>query len=393
MPDSKYQFYVMMDGEGKTTTLFVKRIRIAGPDELWYEFPEEFQPLAVHTSLANLSPIKAAKTAMKTRGSHRTVAVLLTSDIEDEYRDEAGNFTYRDHLLAEYEPETRNPATGDQLGNQAMSLGGVVRNESITELVQHFLLEKFSPKNRNVESWCDMFEKESIRLGLSGQRRLEVFKSCLDPCMEVWFAVTQKKLSSAASWSDWREKMLEEFRDDTWRPVYSAFYYRYLSGSYKDYALTKEKMLLELDRPVAEITILDLVITGLPPHIRNSLTRTSVTTMAKLHKKLMKFEAEEDKFSNYNKSNLLKSHTVNSDNVNVKHASTVTSNVKKQSTNFPDKNKSNSKKKPCSICAAKGYHDRFHPEAGCWFRDKPSKSVNNVELTSSAFSMEDDLKN
>ncbi|XKL64590.1 hypothetical protein PGB90_003298 [Kerria lacca] len=53
------------------------------------------------------------------------------------------------------------------------------KEESVKEILKHFLIQNFSPKNKNVEAWCEIFEKESARFNLVGQKQIEVLKLCL----------------------------------------------------------------------------------------------------------------------------------------------------------------------------------------------------------------------
>ncbi len=76
--------------------------------------------------------------------------------------------------------------------------------ESVKDILKHFLIEKFSSKNKKVEAWCDLFEKESLRFDLSGSKQIEVFKSCLDTGMADWYAVSQRKLPISTEWSKWK---------------------------------------------------------------------------------------------------------------------------------------------------------------------------------------------
>lgn len=394
---SKYQVYIVAEGVDKSMAVVIKRIRPIGT-ETWFSFPDDFQKILHHKSLLELPPVKAALNAIKSRGQFRTVNVTLTTEIEKLYVDEDKNFIFQDHLLQEtrfIDKEIPNPEVSDLVS--CISKAVSPRKESIKDILKHFLIEKFSPKNRNVIAWCDLFEKESNRFELKGQKQIEVFKSCLDEAMSDWFAVNQRKIGISAEWACWKADLISTFGDSSWKPIRYAFNFRYINGSYIEYVMKKEKMLLDLDRDLSDLVILDLIVVGLPSHVQNSLNRHSVKDIKILITKLKKFEAEDKSTDNVNKQ---KSRNFNSTfNVNASNANknsdkgTNKGNVRPYVNNDEKKTfEAFVEKKPCPNCSNKGFPDRYHPESKCWFKNKePSvpKFVNSLEVespTSSDFS-------
>lgn len=398
MSTTKYQFFLRAEGSDKTTNILVKRVR-AYDEDIWYTFPDEFQKLDVHKALAELGPIKSAIKSLKSRGQFRSVLVSLAGDLEKTYVDNEGNFIFQDFMLAEYYPAPGQPPPAQPTGisdlTECLSKLAGEKEEPVKDIIKHFLVEKFSSKNKNVEAWCESFEKESSRFKLTGQRKIEVFKSCLDSSMSAWFAISQRKLGISAEWDLWKADLISAFGDNSWKSIRHAFEFRYLNGSYIEYALKKEKLLLELDRNLTELFMLDLIVVGLPIHIQNSLNKNSVVTVKHLHLKLKKFEAGDRIFENDNK--------VKYQNSNNFGSSATSSNFKVKSEEV-NKNKSkifvnNSQfkrplnRKPCSICSKKGFPGRYHPESFCLFKDEgPSvkKEMNNIELESSSISESSD---
>jgi len=257
----------------------------------------------------------------------------------------------------------------------------VNRTESVKSILSHFMIEKFSAKNRNVESWCSNFEKESLRFELSGAKQIEVFKSCLDDSLLDWFTVCQKKIGIDASWETWKENLIKTYGDSSWKPVNYAFTFKYLLGSYIEYTVKKERLLLELDRQLVPMTILDLIVVGLPSHIQNSLSRNSVTNVDQLREKLRKYEAEDKVFESNTYQNSKKSSppspTLRSNKFKFKDGVSHKSNSKI----FNNKSKSIKDKVPCSICATMGAPWRFHPETECWYKDNVvKKESNNINI-------------
>lgn len=96
-----------------------------------------------------------------------------------------------------------------------------------------------------------------------------------------------------AAGKDWKSNLISTFDDNSWKPVRYAFNFKYLNSLYIDYANNKYKMLLELDRSLTDLFIIDLIVVGLPSHVQNSLNRIVVSSTKILHSKLKKFEAED----------------------------------------------------------------------------------------------------
>lgn len=390
----KLQFHFVVVGiTDKTNAVVLKRVRFAGENS-WFGFPENSQLLSAHDKLVDCKIIKNSIASLKTRGSFRNVLVTVPEETYKLYVDDDGNFVFNDFYLGEVVSVSPNPQSG--VDSSSLKVDSMVacleqlaspREESIKEILKHILLEKFSSKNKNVESWCDRFEKELHRFKLVGRRQIELLKSCLEPGLNNWFIVTQENLAAEADWSLWREELISNFGDSSFRPICSAIGYKYIGGSYVDYAINKEKLLVEVNRNYSKAVILDLIVYGLPAHIVKSLNTNKITTLQSLKKKLKKYEGGE-KFSeensrvkfNFNKDKSNSSSSFHS--FDDKKNSTVKNNVNNNSGKRQSFNR-----KPCSLCTAKGFSGRLHAESVCWYRDKaemPSKNVNNVEYESSS---------
>lgn len=395
---TRYQFFVATvasPSEPKTTVFQVQRIRATTDDDIWYSFPDSATSTSQHAELMKTPSMSLAHKALKLRGQSRTVAVGLSKSLESLYVNQDGNFVFKEFLLAETKFRTTSelPSEMQDLVRSISSIA--TREESVKTILKHFLIEKFSSKNRCVESWCLNFEKESERLDVHGAKRIEVFKSCLEPELSDWFIVSQNKLGVSADWSLWKANLISTFGDSSWTPICYAFNFKYLAGSYTDYTIKKEKLLLELNRDLSSLTILDLVIVGLPDQVTKTLNKNNVKTIDDLRQKIKKFDVEDklyekgthqnfnNKFSNKSSTNF--GSTFNKRDERFK---------KSQSKNFYAKSSFASRVRPCSICAGNGSPNRFHPEARCWFKDEAIKKESNIiSLRSPSTSSEDLSKN
>lgn len=360
---TRLQFFIMAEGMDKTTSVMVKRVRELG-DEAWHVFPDDCQRVAFHKKLLELGPIKGAVNSLRARGQFRTITVTPSSEVLKLYMDEEGNFVFNEFYLPElgHASEITNIPSPLYASSTAAD-----KEESVKSILKHFMVEKFSTKNKNVISWVKSFEKECTIFQLSGRRQMEVFKACLDASVLDWFGVTQLKLGLNTDWKQWKHDLISTFGDDSWTPISFAYLYRYLNGSFVDFAVKKERMLLELERDLSDQTVLDLIIIGLPSHIKSSLKRSQITSVELLRNKLKKFDTEDtSKFKSTNNKQF---------NFTIKKSEEEGKNIKVTSSNL---------RKPCLICEKKGFSGRFHPEGACWNRDKGGnnnkKVVNNVEV-------------
>ncbi|XKL59932.1 hypothetical protein PGB90_000948 [Kerria lacca] len=344
--------------------------------------------ISAHKPLIEISSFKAAVSSLKSRGQYRNVNVTLSEDILKAYMDGDFNFIFNGFLL----PEARSsqPTSDPNIGEliSAFSKISAQKEESVKEIVKHFLLEKFSSKNVNVESWCDQFEKESARFSLSGTKQIEVLKSFLDLSMTDWFAMGQRKFELDAGWKIWKADLIETFGDSSWKSIRYAYNFKYFSGSFVDYVLKKQNLLSELNRELPEIVVLDLIILGLPTHIQNTFNTKTLNSIKTLHEKLKKFEN-----NNFENKYKIKENVENKNKIeNFKN------NKINKNKNIYTPNNNSSKpfceRKPCSICSERGFENRYHPKTICRFREKDfEKLVNNVNGDDSLTTLEDESKN
>ena len=95
------------------------------------------------------------------------------------------------------------------------------------------------------------FEKECIRFNVTTDEtkieilRLFLEKSCLD-----WYSSLATKLTTN-----------------------SEFAFRYKEGLLIDYAIKKERLILDINKSINPKTLIDLIATGLPEFILNKINR------------------------------------------------------------------------------------------------------------------------
>lgn len=168
------------------------------------------------------------------------------------------------------------------------------------------------------------------------------------------------KYSIESEWSNWKKIFIETFGNKGWSPIRYAFNFKYQSGSLLEYALKKEKLLLQIRKSMDTETLIDLIAIGLPNYVSDKIDRETLQETQDLYNEINKLE----------------------------HLVKKNFNEKKGKSFLDNKEKKSEYKNPCEICEKANKGKRFHSESICWFREKEDKnkkigsfkSVNNSEL-------------
>ncbi|CAG4981813.1 unnamed protein product [Colias eurytheme] len=232
----------------------------------------------------------------------------------------------------------------------------------VNRLAEKFVIEKFNSKITNVSQWMNTFEAECARMEIEDSRKIEIFRLFIeDSCLD-WYSSMLIKHTINSEWAVWKINFCDTFADRGWSPIRYAMLYKYRQGSLLEYALKKEKLLLEINKSIDKITLIDLIATGLPSFIVDNIDRNSLKEIKDLFNSIRRLE-----------------HKVNIKSFDKKIG--------------PLENKIKEKNvkpmfSPCKICEKENKGIRYHPESQCWFKiknnDRPKKdyirSVNNSEL-------------
>lgn len=150
-----------------------------------------------------------------------------------------------------------------------------------------------------------------------------------------------------AEWTTWKEKFCETFTNKGWSAVKSALLFKYKEGSLLDYAIKKEKLLLEMRKSIDTGTMIDLIAAGLPEFVINKIDREKIQDAAGLFNEVSKYE------------NMMGKKSYSS---------------RKKYDNVKMNNKSE-EYTPCKICEKLNKGVRYHPEAACWFKTMEAEKV------------------
>lgn len=364
------------------------KFEIAGLSEnkdMWCQLPAECRELKHHPTLANKSVIKNAISVIKPIRGYRRVAVKLDEQLKNEYFDEDENLSYKNLPLEEIvnDEVEHLTSTNNRTEEEGFFIQRIKELErqlnlnndnevSLHQVEKKFILDKFDRKPNPVE-WLLRFENECERNKIpEGPKRIEALRFFLMGSPKDWYETTLKKLG-LMNWPEWRRSFLAVFVEKGWSMVRKAFSFRYLAGSLIDYALVKERLLMDIDPHGLELSRINVIVIGLPIEIQEEIDREEVNTIEKLLNELRKLE---DMFNKKKKRENTVIKTLNPEQQNLSTPSRMKQNSStklKDANNVDIKlklNESNTIRKPCSICESLGWPNRWHPINECRNKDK-----------------------
>lgn len=93
-----------------------------------------------------------------------------------------------------------------------------------------------------------------------------------------------------SQWEIWKENFCDTYTNKSWSQIRHAILYKYINGSLLDYALKKEKILLEMNKAIDNSTPIDLIAVGLPEFITDKINRKNLNTLKDLYTELESLE-------------------------------------------------------------------------------------------------------
>lgn len=366
MEKLKFEFVVKPGEDQKTNVICITSIMDA--DKNWFLIPEKLQPIKLHTELIKTETFQKVKATLQRRHEERRVWISLTPELRDTYADQDGNMQFKGYLLEEKASETQQVLT-NEMSTESFTkiLESLVESKkeskqfNLKKLSEKLVIEKFSKKTSSVTQWMDIFETECDRIGIKDDiDKIQVFRLFLEDSCQDWYNSMLIKYTINSEWSNWKKKFCETYVDKGWSPIRYAFLYKYRQGTLLEYALKKERLLLEVNRLLDKQTLIDLIVIGLPNFIADQIDRNTLKDTEELYGTVRGLE-----------------HLVDKKIVGKK---TIDWESKKKEKNLNGR--------PCKICEKEKKGTRYHAESVCWFRNKDDdrfkkeqiRSVNNSEL-------------
>jgi hypothetical protein len=340
--------------------------------QLWFSLPPEHQDLKQHTKLLSMGSMKNAIKSIQPIGGYRKIAVTIDNELKKLYYDEDGNVCYNTLPLEEIIEEVPasgvvqdETVTGDFFFQKIKQLEAKLNSNDETSLYQiekRFILEKFDRK-LNAKEWMTRFEKECERNKIGTDvRKIEALRFFLSGTANDWYESNLTKIG-IQDWVKWKESFNLIFINKGWSQVRKALSYKWLGGSLIDYAIIKERLCLDVNPGGDEISRINQVVIGLPLEAQEELDREDMTTTAILFTELRKLE------DSYSKKKREIPQTQNP--MNSRKAT-----FSKLSEKYEDQRKRNeTQRKPCFMCEALGFPNRWHPTTECHNKEKYSTKL------------------
>jgi hypothetical protein len=340
-----------------------KEFEIAGLSEdksSWFELPSEYRNLKEHKELLKNSTIKMAANAIKPIDGYRKVGIKLDEELKGIYFDEGDNLCFKklplEEVVGVVDMESsiiRRPEEEFLLMKRIKELELKLDSREEVKLHQiekRFILEKFD-KKPNAADWIERYEAECIRHGVNNDiKRIEALRFFLEGSPSDWYEANLRKIG-LRDWVAWKKAFLLVFVEKGWSAVRKAFQYKFLGGSLVDYALTKEKLCLEAESTGTIVSRINMIVFGCPMEVQNELDREEIQTIEKLFTELRKLD------ESFNRKR--------------KDTSVISGNKRPDNGKPKDKPEDQKKRndlilrKPCYMCEALGWRNRYHPTTEC----------------------------
>lgn len=132
------------------------------------------------------------------------------------------------------------------------------------------------------------------------------------------------------NWENWKVAVQKACGNKGWSAVRYTYNFKYISGSFTEYVIKKEWLILEVRRKTSEETGINLIVIGLPIHIQDKIDKETVQSTNGLIRFLGQYQTKGRKTQGSN-------------------------------TRLDRKPEPLPKKQPCVIYEALNFPGRFHP--------------------------------
>lgn len=350
MSKSKLQFeFAVMPSPTDAKTNAIAITSISTEDGIKYILPEDLKYMGDHTELKKTNNYMKLVNTLKKRNQVRRVWITMTAELTKTYIDEDGNLQFKDQYLQEVDETNTNVPQDSNLKEileKLIESQNKDKEINLKKTSEKFLIEKFSSKNTNAKQWIESFEKECSRFKINkSEDMIEMLKLFFDKPSLDWHSSTLLRLTVNADWLEWKKRFLESFTDNGWNNITYALLFKYREGSLTDYALKKEKLLMEFNKDMDTKSLIALIAVGLPEFILNKINKAELKETTDLFNELRQLEC-----------------LVN----------------KKKFQKKLDSQKKYEEKKPCKICEDLGKGVRYHPNEKCWFKKNEENREKNT---------------
>lgn len=362
MDKLKFVFKVKAAPDGKTNWIAITSI--ITPEENVFVIPDDLQPAALHGEITKLKEYTAIKNALKKRHQTRSIWIKMSNEIKAVYCDEMENIMFKEQYLEESsERRVDITASNDSEDPIVKILQKLVENQeksrpqNVRKTAEKFVLEKFEVKATSAQDWLQMFEKECTRFDIKeNENKIEILRLFLEKSGTDWYTSMMMKFGLQSDWSTWKENFVETFANKGWTSSRYAISFKYQQGSLLEYAIKKEKLLIQSRKTIDQGTLIDIIAAGLPMYIIDKIDKEEILTTPELFNELGKLE------------HLVSKKPANKLNNNEIKTAALDKKIK------------------CNICEKLKNKIRYQPEDKCFFKAEYEKKQkeNNIKLVNNS---------
>lgn len=298
MEKLRFDFTVKTSTDGKSNIICITSI--GTPTGQVFSIPAEYQLANLHQVIINTSNYAKVKKTLNKRHQARKIWITLTDEISKTYLDQEQNLQFNDVYLEETTENLNDcqslpSSSNDTLEKLLVKLLEEKQNKSETQnlgkISKDFMIEKFTGKNANAYQWIKDFNKDCERFHIDeDKKKIEILKNFMEHSSMDWYSCSLMKFTIESEWNKWEKNFCDTFGNKGWSPMRYAFTFRYQTGSLLQYALKKEKLLLEVRKSIDTGTLIDLIAAGLPNYLTDKIDRETLQGTEDLYNELGKME-------------------------------------------------------------------------------------------------------
>lgn len=353
MEQLRFEFALLPTSDGKSNICCLTSITTK--EQKVFAIPEELQSVGLHKELIRTSAYNKVKNSLKKRYHTRKVWINMSDELSKIYVDEDGNLQFGEQYLEEIEqkvtPEGQVADTQslEKIFSKLIESTQEIKKQNLKYIAEKFVIDKFTSKNPNASQWIEMFEKECARFDITENgKKIEILRLFMDKSCVDWYSSMSIKLTLDSDWTKWKGKFCDTFVNRGWNQVSYALSFKHREGSLVDYAIKKEKLILDMRRTIDTGTLVDLIAAGLPASVLEKINREEMKDTVDLFNEVRKYEQLVKKYKNepYRKYDNQKINT----------------RIEERT--------------PCKTCEKLNKGVRYHPESACWFKVKEDHGLN-----------------
>lgn len=353
MEQLRFEFALLPTSDGKSNICGVTSITTK--EQKVFAIPEELQSVGLHKELIKTSAYNKVKNSLKKRHQTRRVWIKMSDELSKIYVDEEGNLQFGEEYLEEIEQkvtsggQVADTQSLEKIFSKLIESTQEIKKQNLKYIAEKFVIDKFTSKNPNASQWIEMFEKECARFDITEDgKKIEILRLFMDKSCVDWYSSMSIKLTLDSDWTEWKGKFCDTFVNQGWNQVSYALSFKHREGSLVDYAIKKEKLILDMRGTIDTGTLVDLIAAGLPASVLEKINREEMKDTVDLFNEVRKYEQSVRKYKNgpYRKYDNQKINT----------------RIEERT--------------PCKTCEKLNKGVRYHPESACWFKLKEDDGLN-----------------